>query len=75
MAYRVTLKSFASDGTNIYCEMEITNGEKTFPMVRPSFPEGTTAAAITEYMQTIANNQPTLDPAIAALLNVPTVQA
>lgn len=69
MAYKVTLKSAGDDGTNLYTEMEITDGNKTFPLIRPVFPTGTTAATVKNYMQVIANNAPTLAADIGALVN------
>lgn len=72
-SYRVTLRAAADDGTNTYCEMEITDGARTFPLIRPVFPTGTTAPTIQAYMQVIANNQPTLASDIQALINVPVV--
>lgn len=66
--YRVTIDSIASDGTNYYVEMRISDGTHTFPLIRPVFPVGTSAATITAYMQTIANNGPTLAADIGALV-------
>lgn len=73
--YSVTLRAAADDGTNTYCEMEITDGTRTFPLVRPAFPTGTSAATIKAYMLVIANNQPTLAADIQALVNVPVLGA
>ena len=70
-SYRVTLRAAADDGTNTYTEMEITDGARTFPLIRPVFPTGTTAATIQAYMQVIANNQPTISTGIQTLINVP----
>lgn len=70
-SYRVTLKAAADDGTNTYCEIEVSDGTRTFPLLRPAFPTGTSAATITAYMQVIANNQPTLAADIQSLMNVP----
>lgn len=69
--FTVTLRGAADDGTNTYCEIEITNGARTFPLIRPSFPTGTSAAFIKAYMQTIASNGPTLAADIQALINTP----
>lgn len=66
--YRVTIDSIASDGTNYYLEIRISNGNTTFATVRPTFPVGTPAADITAYIQTIATNGPTLASDIAALV-------
>lgn len=68
--YKVTLRSAADDGTNTYCEIEVTDGMRTFPLLRPIFPTGVTAATVQAYMQTIANNQPTISAGIQALINV-----
>lgn len=73
--YRVTLRAAADDGTNIYCDVEISTGAKTFPLIRPVFPTGTAASVITTYMQTIADNAPTLAGDVAAILNVPVIGA
>lgn len=69
--YRVTLRGVSDDGTNTYCEIEISDGQRTMQLVRPVFPTGTTAAAIQSYMQTIANNQPTISAGIQTLVNTP----
>jgi hypothetical protein len=70
-SYRVTLKSVADDGTNTYCEMEISDGSRTMALIRPTFVTGTSAATIQSYMQTIANNQPTVATDVQGLVNVP----
>ena len=70
-SYKVTVKSAVSDGTNIFLEVEISSGGQTYPLIRPSFRVGTTAATIKTYLQTIADNQPTLAADVAALTNVP----
>lgn len=74
-AYRVTVKSAVSDGTNIFLEVEIFSGTQTFQLIRPAFKVGTTAATIQAYLQNIANNQPTLAADVATLVNVPIVGA
>lgn len=66
--YNVFIRSISSDGTNIYVEAEIFDGLHAFPAIRPTFMVGTTAATITAYLQTVANNQPVLNPAIGALV-------
>lgn len=75
VAYRVKIKSISTDGTNLYLEIEIFNGLHTLPTLRPSFPVGTAASDITSYIQTIANNQPVLDQAIADLVNTEVISA
>jgi hypothetical protein len=74
-AYKVTLKSAVSDGTNIFCEIEISSGAQTYPLIYPVFKVGTSAATINSYMQVIANNQPTLADDVAAITNVPVLGA
>ncbi len=67
--YRVWIDSIASDGTNLYLEVRISSGATTFPTIRPVFPvTGTTVAIINAYIQTIADNGPTLDANIAELV-------
>lgn len=67
--YKVTITSVSTDGTNIFTEMSIFDGVHTFPVVRPVFVVGTTAAAITAYAQQIADNQPTLAGDMGDLVN------
>lgn len=74
-AYSVNIRGIVYDGTNIYVEMQLTNGQNTSPSIYPVFPSGTSAATIKAYAQTIANNQPVLDPFIAALVNTTIVGA
>ena len=59
-AYTVFVISIATDGTNIFLEVQINTGSQTLPIIRPVFEVGTTYATIRNYLQTIANNQPTL---------------
>lgn len=75
MAYRVTLKAAADDGTNIYTEIEISDGTRTMPVIHPSFPTGTSAATIQTYMQRIADNQPTIAADIQTLINTSVTSA
>lgn len=67
----VVIRSVASDGTNIYLEVEVFNGDVTLPLIRPVFPVGTTAATIRTYLTTIANNRPSLPADILAMVNSP----
>lgn len=67
--WTVSVRSIASDGTNLFLEVEISNGTTTFPLIRPIFPAATTAATIVTYLQNIANAKPTLGSTIAALQN------
>jgi hypothetical protein len=57
-AYTVTVISIVSDGTNIFLEVQIYNGSQTLPLIRPTFPVGTSRATIVSYLQTIADTQP-----------------
>ena len=66
--YSVLIKSAIDDGTNIWVEMAIFDGLHTSQSIFPSWPHGTTAATIKAYAQVIANNQPTLDGSIGALV-------
>lgn len=68
-AYKVTIKSIVSDGTNLFVEISIFDGSHTCPSIFPVFPVGTAASTINSYVQTIANNQPTLTQDIANLVN------
>ncbi len=70
-AFKVTVKSAVSDGTNIYLNVEIFSGTQTYEIVRPVFEVGTSAATIRTYLQAIADGQPTLADDIAVLVNVP----
>ncbi len=65
--YTVTVLSAATDGTNIFLEIQICNGPSTSPIIRPVFEVGTTAATIVTYLQAIATARPSLDSSIAAL--------
>jgi hypothetical protein len=60
--------SIAYDGTNIYCEMSISDGTHTMPTIRPVFDAGATAATITAYMQAIATNRPVISASISSLV-------
>jgi hypothetical protein len=66
---KVTIKSIASDGTNLFLDVEVFNGDTTLPILRPIFPVGTSASTIQDYLEVIANNRPTLAADIAALVN------
>jgi hypothetical protein len=66
--YRVFIRSISTDGTNLYVEAEVFDGLHAFPAIRPTFMVGTTAATITNYLQTVANNQPVLDGTLGALV-------
>lgn len=65
--YTVKVLSIATDGTNIYLEIQISDGTITSPIIRPIFEVGTTAATIAAYVQAIATARPALDPTIAVL--------
>jgi hypothetical protein len=65
--YTVTVLSVATDGTNIFLEIQICNGPTTSPIIRPVFEVGTTAATIITYLQAIATARPAVDAGIVAL--------
>jgi hypothetical protein len=73
--FRVKVKSISTDGTNLFLEVEIFDGLHTLPPLRPSFPVETTAATIQSYLQTIADNRPSLPADIADLVNTEVVEA
>jgi hypothetical protein len=66
--YTVTLLGIASDGSNLFLEVSISNGTTTMQTIRPVFDVSTTAATITAYLQAIATARPTLSTSIAALV-------
>ena len=65
--YTVTVLSVATDGTNIFLEIQICNGPSTSAIIRPVFEVGTSAATIVTYLQAIATARPSLDSLVAAL--------
>ncbi len=67
---KATIRSAASDGTNIFLEVEVYNGTITLPLLRPVFPVGTSASDIQTYLSNIANNRPTLAQDVAEMVNV-----
>jgi hypothetical protein len=60
MAYTLKIKNMATDGTNIFMEVAVSDGATTMPDIRPTFPADATVASINTYMQSIADNAPTL---------------
>ncbi len=70
---RATIRSAASDGTNIFLEVEVYNGDVTLPILRPVFPVGTSATTISAYLANIANNRPSVAQGIAEMVNVPII--
>lgn len=66
--YRVRIDSITTDGTNLFVQVGINDGAHQLPPITPIFPVGTSAATITTYIQTIANNGPTLSSDIAAIV-------
>lgn len=66
--YKVVISNITTDGTNLYVQVEINDGVHQMPSIIPVFPVGTAASVITAYIQQIANNAPTLDSGIAALV-------
>jgi hypothetical protein len=74
-AYKVKINNISTDGTSIYVNAEIFDGEHTFPSITPSFSVATTAAEIDSYFQTIANTAPTLSGSFGALVGKTYTQA
>lgn len=66
--YRVWIDSIATDGTNLFLEVRVSSGATTMPTIRPVFPVDTTVATLLAYIQTIADNGPTLSSEIAELV-------
>lgn len=66
--FRARVFSAVSDGTNIFLEVEIQSPTQTYQMIRPTFKVGTSAATITAYLQTLANNAPTLAADVVAIV-------
>lgn len=66
--YIVKVLSISTDGTNLFFEISIFDGEHTLPYLYPVFKVGTSAATITAYLQTIATNRPALTADIVALM-------
>lgn len=64
----VTVIGVATDGTNIFLEINIFNGTSTSQTLRPVFPATTSVSTITTYLQNIANAKPVLAANMAALL-------
>ena len=71
--YTATLRAAADDGTNTYLFIEVTDSNRTMPLIQAVVPSGTTQAAIKTFIQNIATNQPTVATAVQGLINV-TVQ-
>jgi hypothetical protein len=74
-AYTVKVISIVSDGTDIFLEIQINTGSQTLPVIRPTFPVGTTRASIVSYIQNIANTQPTLPTDLPDLVSATIVGA
>jgi len=66
--YKVKVVSAVTDGTNIFTTVQIDSPTQTYEPIRPVFKVGTSAATITAYLQTIANNAPTLAADVAAIV-------
>lgn len=69
-AYSVTIKSIATDGTNLFVTISIFDGLHTLPDITPVFPVGTPAEDIRSYVQTIADNQPALAADLGDLVSL-----
>lgn len=66
-AYTVRVMTIGTDGTNIYLEIQISDGTTTGPIIRPVFEVGTTAATIVTFLQAIATARPALADTVAVL--------
>lgn len=71
MASTAILRAAADDGINTYLFIEISDGQRTMPLVQASVPTGTTQALVRRFLQNIANNAPAVAAAVQALVNVP----
>jgi len=70
MAFKVTITNVVNDGTNLFVSANIYDGgEKTMGPITPVFPASASAADVTAYFQTVANNAPTLSRDLASLIN------
>ena len=67
MAYKVKIDTIVSDGTNLYFEASISDGDHTSPSIRPSFSVEATVAEINTYFQAVADAAPTLSASIQEL--------
>ena len=68
MAYKLTINSIVSDGTNYYFSTTVDDGVHALPPITATFPVGATQAEVDSYMQTVANNAPSLAREIAELV-------
>lgn len=68
MASQVKVVGMAYDGSNIFAEIQITDGATTSQIIRPVFEAGTTASTIDTYCQAIVTANPTMDSTIRALV-------
>lgn len=66
--YTVRVLTAGTDGTNIYLEIQVSDGNTTGPVIRPVFESGTTYATIAAYLQAMATARPALDATIATLV-------
>jgi hypothetical protein len=69
MAFTAKVVSVVEDGTNIFLEVQLDSGTQTLPMIRPTFPAGTTYASIKTYLDNICNNAPALTASLAPLVS------
>lgn len=66
--YKVTINSISTDGTSLFVQATVFDGEHTFPPITPSFSVEATATEIDTYFQAIANAQPSLSRALQVLV-------
>lgn len=75
MAYKVTIKSISTDGTNLFVEANVFDGSHTLPPITPSFSVETSASEIDTYFQAIADAAPSLSGAMQELVGKTYTQA
>lgn len=66
--YKVRIDSITTDGTNLFVTILINDGIHGLPPITPVFPVGTSAAAITAYVQAVATAGPTLTSDISTIV-------
>lgn len=67
--YSVTVNTITTDGTNTYVTFSVFDGLHTSPQMTAEFPASASATTIQNYLQTVANNQPSLSTSLGALVS------
>lgn len=73
--YSAKVVGLTSDGTNIFVKVDISSGPSTMETIVPVFPSDTSVAAIKAYLQTIADNAPTLSNEMSGLVGYRAIQS